>query len=106
MISNAATSTSNKGVTAAGNQSNTGSKTGIVSGSGKVHGDSGREISGKITSGEGIVSASGRSIGSGNASGYGKGVVTGNSHVAGGTNSVTTGGGPGNSAGHGNGHNK
>jgi hypothetical protein len=106
MISNAAMSTSNKGVTAAGNQSTTASKTGIVSGSGKVHGDSGREISGKNTSGEGIVSSSGRSIGSGNVSGYGKGVVTGTSHVAGGTNNVTTGGGPGNSSGHGNGHNK
>src|SRR5258708_35863089 len=96
----------NVGTTNACGQLNAGSESGIVSGSGKVRGNSGQVISGKGGSGQGIVSASGRPVDSGNAYGYGKGVVTGSGHGAGGKSGVTTGGGPGNSSVHGNGPNK
>jgi len=64
-----------------GSQS-TSSSSGIVSGSGKSHGNSEQNVSGQNRSGEGIVSASGRSVGNGNA--YGKGIVSGSGQVAGG----------------------
>jgi hypothetical protein len=96
------TSSQSGGLGRSGNEPKSGSETGIVSGTGKFHGNSGREISGKTGTGEGIVSASGRSYG--NSYAYGKGIVTGSGHVAGGNSTVVSGGGPGNSSGHG--HNK
>ena len=86
-----------------GNQSATSSGSGIVSASGKSHGNSGQGVSGQNDSGEGIVSASGRSVGNGNA--YGKGIVTGSGQAAGGNSGITTAGGHGNS-GYGKGHGK
>ena len=105
-MTTANTSSKSGGMVAASSQPKSGSESGIVSGTGKVHGNSGREISGKSGYGEGIVSASGRSVANENGNGYGKGIVTGAGHVAGGNSSVATGGGPGNSSGNGNGHNK
>jgi hypothetical protein len=86
-----------------GNQSATSSGNGIVSGSGKSHGNYGQSVSGQNDSGEGIVSASGRSMGNGNA--YGKGIVTGSGQAAGGNSGITTAGGHGNS-GYSKGHGK
>jgi hypothetical protein len=77
-----------------GSQS-TSSSSAIVSGSGKSHGNSGKNVSRQNTSGEGIVSGSNRSTGHGNA--YGKGIVTGSGQSAGGNSSITTAGGHGNS---------
>jgi hypothetical protein len=77
-----------------GSQS-TSSSSAIVSGSGKSHGNSGKNGSGQNTSGEGIVSGSNRSTGHGNA--YGKGIVTGSGQSARGNSSITTAGGHGNS---------
>jgi hypothetical protein len=87
------------------NASSTGSQStsassGIVSGSGKSHGQA---VSGQNKSGEGIVSGSNRSTGNGNA--YGKGIVTGSGQAAGGNSGITTGGGHGNS-GYGKGQGK
>jgi hypothetical protein len=82
-----------------GSQS-TSSSSGIVSGSGKSHGQA---VSGQDSSGEGIVSGSGRSVGSGNA--YGKGIVTGSGQTAGGNSGITSAGGHGNS-GYGKGQGK
>ena len=76
-----------------GSQS-TSSSNGIVSGSGKSHVNSEQGVSGQNNGGEGIVSASGRSVGNGNA--YGKGVVTGAGQGAG-SSGITTAGGHGNS---------
>jgi len=75
------------------------SSSGIVSGSGKSHGNSGQEVSGQNRSGEGIVSGSGRSTPGGNA--YGKGIVSGSGQAAGGNSGITTAGGHGNSSGQG-----
>jgi hypothetical protein len=83
----------------AGTQSSTSSGSGIVSGSGKPHGNSGQEVSGQNRSGEGIVSGSGRSTPGGNA--YGKGIVSGSGQAAGGNSGITTAGGHGNSSGQG-----
>jgi len=77
-----------------GSQSSS-SSSAIVSGSGKVHGSSGQNVSGQNRSGEGIVSGSNRSMPSGNA--YGKGIVTGAGQTARGNNGITTAGGHGNS---------
>jgi hypothetical protein len=79
------------------------SSSGIVSGSGKSHGNSGQNVSGENRSGEGIVGGSNRSTGNGNA--YGKGIVTGSGQAAGGNSGITTGGGHGNS-GYGKGQGK
>jgi hypothetical protein len=76
---------------------------GIVSGSGKPVGNGNAYGKGIVTgsgqagtgSGEGIVSASGRSTGNGNA--YGRGIVTGSGQAAGGNSSITSAGGRGNS---------
>jgi hypothetical protein len=89
----------NQGITttsasSTGSQS-TSSSSGIVSGSGKSHGNSGQNVSGQDRSGEGIVSGSNRSTPSGNA--YGKGIVTGSGQAAGGNSGITTAGGHGNS---------
>ncbi|HXV83109.1 MAG TPA: hypothetical protein VEG60_24875, partial [Candidatus Binatia bacterium] len=78
----------------------TSSSSGIVSGSGKSHGQA---VSGKHSSGAGIVSGSGKPVGNGNA--YGKGIVTGSGHAAGGNSGITTVGGRGNSV-YGKGHSK
>jgi hypothetical protein len=86
-----------------GSQS-TGSSSGIVSGSGKSHGNSGQGVSGQNRSGEGIVSASGRSGGNGNA--YGKGIVSGSGQTTGGNSGITTAGGRGNSSDQGKGQSK
>ena len=88
----------------AGTQSSTSSGSGIVSGSGKPHGNSGQEVSGQNRSGEGIVSGSGRSTPGGNA--YGKGIVSGSGQAAGGNSGITTAGGHGNSSGQGKGQSK
>lgn len=98
------TASTSGGTTATGTQVKGGSQSGIVSGSGKSHGNSG--LSAKSGSGQGIVNASGKSIGGGNAYGHGKGIVTGGGEAAGGNSGITTGGGHGNSSGHGNGHKK
>jgi hypothetical protein len=99
-------STKNQGTVTAANQTNTGSKGVIVSGSGKVHGPVAHENSGIASSGQGIVTASGRSVANANAYAYGKGIVTGSGHVTGASNGGATSGDAGNSSGHGNGHNK
>jgi hypothetical protein len=80
------------------------SSSGIVSGSGKSHGNSGQEVSGQNRSGEGIVNGSGRSTPGGNA--YGKGIVSGSGQAAGGNSGITTAGGHGNSSGQGKGQSK
>jgi hypothetical protein len=72
----------------------TSSSSGIVSGSGKSHGNSGQNVSGQNSSGEGIVGGSNRPMGNGNA--YGKGIVTGSGQSAGGNSGITTAGGHGN----------
>ncbi len=87
----------------AGAQSTSSSGNGIVSASGKSQGNSGHGASGKDSSGEGIVSASGRSVATGNA--YGKGIVTGSGQAAGGNSGITTAGGHVNS-GQAKGHDK
>jgi hypothetical protein len=84
---------------------------GIVSGSGKPVGNGNAYGKGIVSgsgqaetgSGEGIVSASGRSTSSGNA--YGRGIVTGSGQAAGGNSSMTSAGGRGNSV-YGKGHSK
>jgi hypothetical protein len=73
----------------------TNSSSGIVSGSGKSHGNSGQNVSGQNRSGEGIVSGSNRSTPSGNA--YGRGIVSGSGQAGGGSSGITTAGGQGNS---------
>ena len=98
------TASTSTGTTATGSQVKGDSQSGIVSGSGKSHGNSG--VAGKSGSGQGIVSASGKSVGSGNAYGHGKGIVTSAGQSAGGNSGITTGSGRGNSSGHGSGHNK
>src|SRR5713226_1663203 len=72
-MTTAATTSNGSGTVAARSQPNSRSESGIVSGTGKVHGNSESEISGKSGYGEGIVSASGRSASNGNGNGYGKG---------------------------------
>ena len=98
------TASTSGGTTATGTQVKGGSQSGIVSGSGKSHENSG--LSAKSGSGQGIINASGKSIGGGDAYGQGKGIVTGGGQAAGGDSGITTGSGHGNSSGHGNGHKK
>jgi hypothetical protein len=85
-----------------GSQS-TSSSSAIVSGSGKSHGNSGKNVSGQNRSGEGIVGGSNRSTPSGNA--YGRGIVSGSGQADGGNSGITTAGGHGNS-GQAKGHGK
>jgi hypothetical protein len=103
-MTTASTSATSSGTTTTSGQVKGKSEAGIVSGSGKLHANSGHNASEKSGSGEGIVNASGRSVGNGNA--YGKGIVTGSGHGNSGNSSITTGSGHGNSAGHGNGRDK
>jgi hypothetical protein len=86
-----------------GTQSSTPSGSGIVSGSGTSHGNSGHAASGQNRSGAGIVSGSGRSTPGGNA--YGRGIVSGSGQGSGGNSGITTAGGHGNS-GQAKGHGK
>jgi hypothetical protein len=102
-MTNTPTASTSGGTTATGTQVKGGSQSGIVSGSGKSHGNSG--LSPKSGSAQGIVNASGKSIG-GNAYGHGKGLVTGGGQAAGGNSGITTTGGHGSSSAHGNGHKK
>jgi hypothetical protein len=100
------TASTSSGTTTTASQLKGESQSGIVSGSGKSHGNSAQGVSGKSGSSQGIVSASGKSVGSGNAYGHGKGIVTGAGQAAGGNSGNTTGNGHGNSSGRGNGHSK
>lgn len=100
--SSTATTTTTKGsaVTSASGRAVGSSKSQIVSGSGKTHGNSGQEVAGsKGGSSSGIVTASGRS-GGGHA--YRSGVVTGSGRSGG----SMGGGGSANGAGQGKGHSK
>jgi len=83
-----------------------GSDSGIVSGSGKSHGNSGQGVGSGKSSGDGIVSASGR--GNGNAYGLGRsGIVTGSGSSSGSNGGIVSAGGSnGNGAANGKGHNK
>jgi hypothetical protein len=82
----------------------TSSSSGIVSASGKSHGNPGQNVSGQNKAGEGIVSGSNRSTGNSNA--YGKGIVTGSGQAARGNSSITTAGGGHGNSGQGKGHSK
>jgi hypothetical protein len=103
-ITTASTSSMSNGTTTASTRAKGKSEAGIVSGSGKLHGNSAHGVSEKGQSGAGIVSASGRSAGNGNA--YGKGIVTGSGQGNSGNSGITTANGHGNSAVRGNGHDK
>jgi hypothetical protein len=83
-----------------------GSDSGIVSGSGKSHGNSGQGVGSGKSSGDGIVSASGR--GNGNAYGVGRSSIVTGSGSSSGSNGgiVSAGGSNGNGAANGKGHNK
>ncbi len=101
-LTSAATASSNVngGTTGQTNRSDNG----IVSGSGKLHGNSGQSVTSGKSSGEGIVSASGR--GNGNAYGPDRsGIVTGSGGSAGG-GVVSAGGSNGNSGANGKGHSR
>jgi hypothetical protein len=83
-----------------------GSDSGIVSGSGKSHGNPGQGVGSGKSSSDGIVSASGR--GNGNAYGLGRsGIVTGSGSSSGSNGGIVSAGGSnGNGAANGKGHNK
>lgn len=103
LASTAATS-KNAGVTTASGQSAGSSDSGIVSGSGKSHGNAAQAGNGK-SSGNGIVTASGK--GAGNAYGLNRsGIVSGSGSAASNNGIVGAGGSNGNGAGNGKGHNK
>ncbi len=78
---------------------------GVVSGGGKVHGNSGHGQVGGKGSGSGIVTASGRGAG-GNAYGRSGGIVTGAGHGGGSSGRGASQGGSNNGAGHGKGNGK
>ncbi len=103
-LANAAAASKGHGVTNASGQSSGSSDNGIVSGSGKAHGNSGQS-NGK-SAGDGIVTASGK--GGGNAYGLNRsGIVTGSGGSAGSNNGIVgAGGSNGNGAANGKGHNK
>jgi|GEM_PF-825913 hypothetical protein len=105
LASSAAASSKGSGVTNASGQSGA-SDSGIVSGSGKPHGNSGQGIANGKGSGDGIVSASGK--GNGNAYGLNRsGIVTGSGSSAGANGGIVgAGGSNGNGAANGKGHNK
>jgi len=123
LATNTASSSSGNSTTTVGAQSNNSSKSGIVSGSGKSHGNGSHGIvdgkgsksssSGIVTasggsgakSASGIVTGSGRGVGSGQSHGYGAGIVSGSGRAAGASSGVVS-QGRGNSAAHGNGQNK
>src|SRR5882724_4135011 len=105
LASSAAASSKGSGVTSASGQSGA-SDSGIVSGSGKPHGNSGQGIADGKGSSDGIVTASGK--GNGNAYGLNRsGIVTGSGSSAGANGGIVAAGGSnGNGAANGKGHNK
>ena len=105
LASSAAASSKGSGVTNASGQSGA-SDSGIVSGSGKPHGNSGQGTANGKGSGDGIVSASGK--GNGNAYGLNRsGIVTGSGSSAGANGGIVgAGGSNSNGAANGKGHNK
>ncbi len=105
LVSTAAASSKGGGVTSASGQSGA-SDSGIVSGSGKPHGNSGQGIANGKGSSDGIVTASGK--GNGNAYGLNRsGIVTGSGSSAGANGGIVAAGGSnGNGAANGKGHNK
>jgi hypothetical protein len=105
LASSAAASSKGSGVTNASGQSGA-SDSGIVSGSGKPHGNSGQGIANGKGSSDGIVTASGK--GNGNAYGLNRsGIVTGSGSSAGANGGIVgAGGSNGNGAANGKGHNK
>lgn len=105
LASSAAASSKGSGVTSASGQSGA-SDSGIVSGSGKPHGNSGQGIANGKGSSDGIVTASGK--GNGNAYGLNQsGIVTGSGSSAGANGGIVAAGGSnGNGAANGKGHNK
>jgi hypothetical protein len=106
LVNSTHTSTSMNGLTTATGRSNSSSSGGIVSGSGKVHGNSNAIVSGSNGSGNGIVTAAGR--GNGNSYGVNRsGIVTGSgSSAAGSHGGIITARGSGNGVTNGNGHGK
>ncbi len=105
------------GVVDAGGQPVDSKENGIVTGSGRSAGRSGKVVSGKSGRGKGIVSGSGHSVGSSSGiitgRGHGRGIVTGSGRHIGSTSGITTGlghgsgsSGHGGGAGRGRGHNK
>lgn len=105
LASSAAASSKGSGVTNASGQSGA-SDSGIVSGSGKPHGNSGQGIANGKGSSDGIVTASGK--GNGNAYGLNRsGIVTGSGSSAGANGGIVgAGGSNSNGAANGKGHNK
>ena len=105
LVSTAAASSKGGGVTSASGQSGA-SDSGIVSGSGKPHGNSGQGVANGKGSSDGIVTASGK--GNGNAYGLNRsGIVTGSGRSAGSNGGIVgAGGSNGNGAANGKGHNK
>ena len=105
LASSAAASSKGSGVTNASGQSGA-SDSGIVSGSGKPHGNSGQGLANGKGSSDGIVTASGK--GNGNAYGLNRsGIVTGSGSSAGANGGIVgAGGSNGNGAANGKGHNK
>jgi hypothetical protein len=105
LASSAAASSKGSGVTSASGQSGA-ADSGIVSGSGKPHGNSGQGIANGKGSSDGIVTASGK--GNGNAYGLNRsGIVTGSGSSAGANGGIVgAGGSNGNGAANGKGHNK
>jgi hypothetical protein len=105
LASSATASSKGSGVTNASGQSGA-SDSGIVSGSGKPHGNSGQGTANGKGSGDGIVTASGK--GNGNAYGLNRsGIVTGSGSSAGANGGIVgAGGSNGNGAANGKGHNK
>lgn len=105
LASSAAASSKGSGVTNASGQSGA-SDSGIVSGSGKPHGNSGQGFANGKGSGDGIVTASGK--GNGNAYGLNRsGIVTGSGSSAGANGGIVgAGGSNSNGAANGKGHNK
>lgn len=93
--STSVTTKGGKGIVNAGGKAAGSAESGIVSGSGKSHGHSGKGVDAKGDVGAGIVTGSGRPVGGqGNAWGHDKGaIVTGSGRVVGGTSGITTGGG-------------
>ena len=96
-------------------KSKTDAKSGIVSGSGKAHGNNGHVVtndksnkgsgSGIVSASGGIVTGAGRGVNSGQSHGYGRGIVSGSGHgVSSSGGAVSTGRGYGGA--HGKGHTK
>lgn len=104
----ATSSSKESGAIRNGGRATDSSRSGIVSAGGKAHGHSGKGISGKEVTGDGIVTGSGKSaIGGGYGMGHGKGIVTGGGGAAGGAASgITSASGSRGNSGLAKGHNK